>query len=191
MLCLLRCSLLYRHQLACLAEALNMILKCLCQSTGEGVKGARFTFHRAFDFVRNTQAALEVLMERKVERLLTSGGAATALQGVECLKRLVSQAEGRLVVMAGEGSGAITLPPLCASLGAECTGVVGWGRCRMGSVRWVPPGVRRCTGIRESAMVFRNPNVALASGPLPGLWEVQATDPTAVAALLEGLTGLS
>ena len=40
------------------------------------------TFHRAFDFVRDQRVALEALIELGVDRVLTSGGAATALDGV-------------------------------------------------------------------------------------------------------------
>ena len=63
------------------------------------------TFHRAFDFTRDQDAALDQLLELEVDRVLTSGGAATALQGAECLARLNLRAGSELPVMAG---GAIT-----------------------------------------------------------------------------------
>lgn len=59
------------------------------------------TFHRAFDFTRDQDAALDVLMELEVDRVLTSGGAATALQGAENLARLNLRAGSDLTVMAG------------------------------------------------------------------------------------------
>jgi copper homeostasis protein len=61
------------------------------------------TFHRAFDFVRDQDAALDTLMELDVDRVLTSGGAATALQGAETLARLSLRAGSELTVMAGGG----------------------------------------------------------------------------------------
>lgn len=63
------------------------------------------TFHRAFDFARDQDAALDTLLELDVDRVLTSGGAATALQGAENLARLNLRAGSDLTVMAG---GAIT-----------------------------------------------------------------------------------
>jgi copper homeostasis protein len=63
------------------------------------------TFHRAFDFVRDQDAALETLLELEIDRVLTSGGAPTAVQGAENLARLNLRAGSDLTVMAG---GAIT-----------------------------------------------------------------------------------
>jgi copper homeostasis protein len=59
------------------------------------------TFHRAFDFTRDQDAALDALLELEVDRVLTSGGASTALQGAETLARLNLRAGGDLTVMAG------------------------------------------------------------------------------------------
>jgi copper homeostasis protein len=59
------------------------------------------TFHKAFDQVRSLLEALDRLIELGVERVLSSGGRPTALEGVENLGRLVARADGRLVVMAG------------------------------------------------------------------------------------------
>ena len=44
------------------------------------VQGLDFTFHRAFDMVRNQRQALDALISCGVSRVLTSGGAHTALQ---------------------------------------------------------------------------------------------------------------
>jgi copper homeostasis protein len=59
------------------------------------------TFHRAFDFTRDQDEALDALLELGVDRVLTSGGASTALQGAENLARLVLRASSDLAVMAG------------------------------------------------------------------------------------------
>ena len=63
--------------------------------------GAPVTFHRAFDSTPDLSVALELLIELGVARVLTSGGAATALEGVETIARLVEQSRGRISVMAG------------------------------------------------------------------------------------------
>jgi copper homeostasis protein len=58
------------------------------------------TFHRAFDEAGDLGRALEALVALGVDRLLTSGGAPTAAEGVATLRRLVRQAAGRLEVVA-------------------------------------------------------------------------------------------
>lgn len=61
------------------------------------------TFHLAFDMTRDLQASLDTLVELGVDRVLTSGGGATALDGADAIAALVRQAGERIVVMAGGG----------------------------------------------------------------------------------------
>jgi copper homeostasis protein len=61
------------------------------------------TFHRAFDLARDQQQSLEALMQCGVSRVLTSGGAGTALEGVGAIASLVRRAAGQIEVMAGGG----------------------------------------------------------------------------------------
>ena len=61
------------------------------------------TFHRAFDFTPAPGPALESLISAGVSRVLTSGGAPTAREGIPGIAALVRQAGDRLVVMAGGG----------------------------------------------------------------------------------------
>jgi copper homeostasis protein len=67
------------------------------------VRPLRFTFHRAFDACQDRAAALARLIALGVDRVLTSGGAATAPQGAEQIGRLVAQARGRIAILAGGG----------------------------------------------------------------------------------------
>ena len=69
----------------------------------EAAQACSFTFHRAFDHTNDLPVALETLINLGCTRLLTSGGASTAWQGMEKLSQLVKQAAGRLIVMAGAG----------------------------------------------------------------------------------------
>ena len=59
------------------------------------------TFHRAFDFAPDLGAALDVLVAAGVRRVLSSGAAPTAREGIPMLKSLVERAGDRIVVMAG------------------------------------------------------------------------------------------
>lgn len=62
-----------------------------------------FTFHRAFDEVKNPKKALEQLIDMGVHRVLTSGQQKTAKEGLELLKELNDIANGRLSILAGGG----------------------------------------------------------------------------------------
>src|SRR5207249_1966659 len=59
------------------------------------------TFHRAFDVARDPFATLELLIELGCDRVLTSGRAPTAEQGIPTLARLVRHAEGKIGILAG------------------------------------------------------------------------------------------
>lgn len=61
------------------------------------------TFHRAFDLCRSPELALEQLIKHGCQRLLTSGQAATAFEGIALITRLVQQAQNRIQIMAGCG----------------------------------------------------------------------------------------
>lgn len=63
--------------------------------------GLPCTFHRAFDRAVDQTAALEQLVDLGVTRVLTSGGAPTALEGSARLRALVEQSAGRIAILAG------------------------------------------------------------------------------------------
>ncbi len=64
-------------------------------------RGLPITFHRAFDRARDPDAALERLADLGIARVLTSGGAPSALEGADQIARLVGRSAGRVVVMPG------------------------------------------------------------------------------------------
>src|SRR2546425_1051672 len=55
------------------------------------------TFHRAIDVARDPEEALDALVAMGVDRVLTSGQAATALEGAVVIGGLVRRARGRLL----------------------------------------------------------------------------------------------
>ena len=61
------------------------------------------TYHRAFDMSADLFRSLVQIVEAGANRILTSGGARTALEGVATLHSLVQQAAGRVIIMAGGG----------------------------------------------------------------------------------------
>jgi copper homeostasis protein len=65
--------------------------------------GQPVTFHRAFDRTPNLLEAADALISAGVSRVLTSGGAATAIEGADTLAELVEHAGDSLTILAGGG----------------------------------------------------------------------------------------
>jgi copper homeostasis protein len=78
----------------------------------------KLTCNRAFDAVPDPYEALEILIEAGCERVLTSGLAANAPEGISVLKKLVMQANGRISIMPGAGVRAENLGNLIKETGA-------------------------------------------------------------------------
>ena len=66
-------------------------------------KGLGVTFHRAFDMSADLSQALEDVISIGCERILTSGGKSTAIEGANVITHMVKQAAGRIKIMAGAG----------------------------------------------------------------------------------------
>lgn len=64
---------------------------------------AELVFHRALDVMDQPVDAVETLVELGVQRVLTSGGAARSIDGIDTLAALVQRADGRLQIQAGGG----------------------------------------------------------------------------------------
>jgi copper homeostasis protein len=65
--------------------------------------GLDVTLHRAFDVVPDMEEALEAAIALGFPRILTSGGARSALEGMEALAHLSEMATGRIIIMPGAG----------------------------------------------------------------------------------------
>jgi copper homeostasis protein len=76
--------------------------------------GLSLTLHRVFDLVPDMAEALEAAVRLGFHRVLTSGGAATAVAGIDRLVALKRQAEGRIGILPGAGITAATAPALRA-----------------------------------------------------------------------------
>jgi len=78
------------------------------ERTGELVRTAHrysmgVTFHRAFDRCADLFQAMETVIELGCERILTSGGYDTAIEGAEVIRKLIEKAGERIVIMPGSG----------------------------------------------------------------------------------------
>jgi copper homeostasis protein len=65
--------------------------------------GMGVTFHRAFDRSNDLLQALEDVIELGCERILTSGGYETAVEGTEVIRTLIEKAGNKIIIMAGAG----------------------------------------------------------------------------------------
>ncbi|HAS62440.1 MAG TPA: copper homeostasis protein CutC, partial [Vibrio sp.] len=75
------------------------------------------TFHRAIDQCRDYVSAIEAVADLGCERILTSGLAANAEQGIEVLTKMVELANGRFAIMAGAGVNAGNIAHIAQSTG--------------------------------------------------------------------------
>lgn len=102
------------------------------------------TYHRAFDMSADLGRSLEQVVEVGADRILTSGGAQTAVEGSAMLRSLVDRANGRVVIMAGGG-----IDDQNVQLVLEKTGV-----------REIHAGLRTPV---ESPMKYRGKNVSMGT----------------------------
>lgn len=70
------------------------------------------TFHRAFDLSADPMGNLEVFADVGIRRVLTSGCAATCVDGVDMLAKLVEAAPEGLEIQAGSGVSPDNIPQL-------------------------------------------------------------------------------
>lgn len=75
----------------------------LLQQLTRHASGLGTTLHRAFDLVPSISEAAETAVGLGFERILTSGGAPTALQGIDALAATIESASGRISIMPGSG----------------------------------------------------------------------------------------
>ena len=135
----------------------------------EDARGMSVTFHRAFDLAVDPHKALEDLADLGVDRVLTSGQAASAHEGIDLITSLQKQAAGRVIIMPGGGLTAQNVRSFI-----EATGATEVHMTARTSV--------------ESRMIFRNKRVFM--GVAPGdEYQRKATDPDVVRSIVRAAKG--
>ncbi len=138
----------------------------LCRELVQAAGPMQVTFHRAFDAARDLSAALEDVISLGCQRVLSSGGQASAEAGAVALAALVKQAAGRIRIMAGAG-----ITPRNIAAVAQATG---------------------CAELHASAKAVRRSDMQFQNPALVGLspdWVATSADH--VAALRTALTGIA
>jgi len=82
-------------------------------------KGLGITFHRAIDMCSDMTQALEDIIDIGCERILTSGGKSTAVEGVNTIAHLIEKAKGRIIIMPGAGINETTVADIVHYTGAK------------------------------------------------------------------------
>ena len=65
--------------------------------------GLSITFHRAIDRTADIMEALDNVLSLGVDRILTSGGAESAPEGKETIRKMVKRAGKKAIILAGAG----------------------------------------------------------------------------------------
>lgn len=85
----------------------------------ELAQGRPVTFHRAFDHTADLRASLETIIACGCDRILTSGGKPTVIEGRSMLMELTRLAAGRVRIAAGGGITLQTAPSLASIPGLD------------------------------------------------------------------------
>jgi copper homeostasis protein len=83
-------------------------MRQLKEAAGE----VKFCVHRAIDMSHNPFETLQELIDLGVTRVLSSGAANTAIEGIELLGKMEEASKGRIQIMAGSGVNAAQIPEL-------------------------------------------------------------------------------
>lgn len=73
------------------------------RTLAQAAQGLDLTLHRAIDVVSDMERALDLAIELGFSRVLTSGGARHAEEGIDVIARLVQRSAGKISIMPGGG----------------------------------------------------------------------------------------
>lgn len=141
--------------------------KTTCSRLVKAAQGMNITFHRAFDMCCDPFRALEEIIELGCNRILTSGLAATAEAGIPLIKRLVTTADGRIMIMPGCGVNATNAARILQETGAT----------------EIHASARKSVG---SAMLFRHNGVSMGN-PDSDEFARKETDANEVRAIVDAI----
>ncbi|MGF1707711.1 copper homeostasis protein CutC [Enterovibrio baiacu] len=142
------------------ADAVSAMIK---QANGLGI-----TFHRAIDHCASPFDALEFLMSHHVERVLTSGLAKRADEGMDTLKEMVAFCQGRLGIMPGAGVSPENAKQIVDFTGAHEIHLSG-------------------KTTRSSHMVYRNEKATMGNGDSD--FDITVTNPDTIARAIAAVRG--
>ena len=130
----------------------RFVLKTLSKAA----EGLDRTLHRAFDLVPNIPDAVEIAIKLGFSRILTSGGARTAIEGQEGLAQAIAAAGGRISIMPGSGVSAENAAEFLAlgvrEIHASCSAPTDAGTGKLLDFGFQPPAARRTDAAKVRAL---------------------------------------
>ena len=135
----------------------------------EAARPLPVTFHRAFDLTIDLGEALESVIACGIARVLTSGGAPRAADGIERLAALVRRGGARITVMPGGGISATNAVTIIQKSGSREIHVGGT----------IPVA---------SEMRFRRPEVSFARPPMPDEYTLTIADEGRLRGVIEAVS---
>jgi copper homeostasis protein len=129
----------------------------------DAAQGLDLTVHRAIDVVEDMDAALEFAIQLGFSRVLTSGGARHAEEGIDVIARLVQRAADRISIMPGggvrpENAGRFLSLAGVRELHASCS------RAEVGEARLTELGFSTATPRHTDADIVRRMKAQLRPG---------------------------
>lgn len=132
-----------------------------CKELIDKARPLKVTCHRAFDMARDPFEALEDCIEAGFDRILTAGQQAQAAKGAALIGELIKKAAGRIAIMPGSGVNENTVKEIVSVSGAK-------------EIHF------SATAFKESAMQFRNPQIAGMGSDEGAEFKLRTVDPQRV-----------
>ena len=132
-----------------------------CKELIDKARPLKVTCHRAFDMTRDPFEALEDCIEAGFDRILTAGQQAQASKGSPLIAELIKRADGRIAIMPGSGVNEGTIGEIVAATGTK-------------EIHF------SATAFRESAMTFRNQQIAGMGSDEGAEFKLRVVDPERV-----------
>lgn len=132
-----------------------------CKELIDRARPMKVTCHRAFDMALDPYQTLEDCIEVGFDRILTSGNKLKALDGADLIRDLIKRAEGRISIMPGSGVNENTVEELIAKTKAK-------------EIHF------SATAFRESAMQYRNADIAGMGSDEGAEFKLRVVDPERV-----------
>jgi copper homeostasis protein len=132
-----------------------------CKELIDKARPLKVTCHRAFDMTRDPFEALEDCIAAGFDRILTAGQQAQAVKGASLIGELIKKANGRIKIMPGSGVNEGTVEEIVSKSGAK-------------EIHF------SATAFRESAMQFRNQQIAGMGSDEGSEFKLRTVDPARV-----------
>jgi copper homeostasis protein len=132
-----------------------------CKELIDKARPLKVTCHRAFDMTRDPFEALQDCIEAGFDRILTAGQQSQAIKGASLIGDLIKKANGRIKIMPGSGVNENTVEEIVSRSGAN-------------EIHF------SATAFRESAMQFRNQQIAGMGSDEGSEFKLRTVDPARV-----------